>query len=79
MAPQRLSHLQERILAWLHAEVARSKGSRSPSHQDLVRALPGVHRQSISRSLKSLEAQGLVTVGRSPGGMAQYVNLVRKP
>ena len=77
MAPHRLSHLQRRILAWLEAEVARSKGSRSPGHQDLVQALAGVHRQSISRSLKSLEARGLILVGRSPGGMAEYVNLLR--
>jgi len=78
MTIQRLSRLQRRILAWLEAEHTRTRGTRSPSHQDLVRTLPGVYRQSISRSLKSLEAQGLVTVGRSPGGMAEYVNLVRK-
>ncbi len=78
MTAHRLSRLQRRILAWLEAEVVRSKGSRSPGHQDLVRALAGVHRQSISRSLKSLEARRLVVVGRTPWGEAEYVNLVRQ-
>ncbi len=65
-------------MAWLAAEVVRSKGSVSPAHMDLVRALAGEHHQSISRSLKNLEVKGLVTVGRTPGGEAEYVNLTRQ-
>ncbi len=78
MTQHRLSRLQRRILAWLEAEVVRSKGSVSPSNMDLVRALGDEHHHSISRSLKNLEAKGLVTVGRTPWGEAEYVNLVRQ-
>jgi len=78
MAPQRLSRLQKRILAWIEAEYIRSKRSVSPGYQDLVKALSDEHYQSISRSLKNLEAKGLVSVGRTPGGHAEYVNLTRK-
>ncbi len=78
MTTHRLSRLQERILAWLTQEYIRSKGSRSPGHQDLVIALDGEHHQSVSRSLKNLEAKELVTVGRSAGGKAEYINLVRQ-
>ena len=79
MAIQRLSHLQRHILAWLKAEYIRSKGSISPSHQDLVKALSDVDKVSISRSLKNLEKKGLISVGRTPGGKAEYLNLTRKP
>jgi len=79
MTQHRLSHLQRRILAWLKAEYIRSKGSVSPGNQDLVKALSDEHHHSISRSLKNLEAKGLITVGRTPGGTAEYVNLTHKP
>jgi len=78
MTTHRLSRLQHRILTWLWQEYTRSKGSRSPSHQDLVRALDGEHHQSISRSLLNLEDKGLVMVGRSAGGKAEYINLTRQ-
>lgn len=79
MTQHRLSRLQKRILAWLEAEYIRTTGSVSPSHQDLVKALADEHHQSISRSLKNLEAKGLISVGRTQGGIARYVNLTRKP
>ena len=79
MAPQRLSRLQKRILNWLEQEYIRSKGSVSPGHQHLVKALSDEHHQSISRSLKNLEAKGLITVGRTLGGTAEYLNLTHKP
>ena len=79
MAPQRISRLQRRILAWLEAEYIRSKGSVSPSNQELVTALSDISKASISRTLKNLEAKGLISVGRTPGGHAEYVNLARKP
>jgi len=79
MAPQRLSRLQRRILSWLEHEYIRSKGSVSPGNQDLVKTLSDEHHHSISRSLKNLEAKGLISVGRTPGGTAEYVNLTYKP
>ncbi len=79
MARQRLSRLQLRILGWLEAEYDRTRGTVSPGNQELVRALANEHYQSISRSLKNLEQKGYVTVGRTPGGQAEYVNLTRKP
>jgi len=78
MAPHRLSRLQKRILTWLRQEYVRTKGSVSPGNQQLVEALSDEHHHSISRSLKNLEAKGLITVGRTPGGTAEYLNLTRK-
>ena len=40
------------------------------THQDLVRALPG-DKGNISPSLHTLEARGLIVIGRSPGGKAE--------
>lgn len=40
------------------------------SHQDLGRVLPG-DKGHISQSLHTLEAQGLIVIGRSPGGKAE--------
>jgi hypothetical protein len=42
------------------------------SHQDLVRALPG-DKGNIRHSLHTLEARGLIVIGRSPGGKAEAV------
>jgi len=79
MAPQRLSHLQQRILVWLRTEYIRTKGTVSPANQELVAALSDINKVSISRSLKNLEAKKLVTVGRTPGGMAEFLVLTHKP
>ncbi len=79
MAPQRLSHLQHRILTWLWQEYTRTKGSVSPSNQELVTALSDISKASISRTLKNMEAKGLISVGRTPGGKAEYLVLTRKP
>jgi len=79
MSPQRLSRLQKRILAWIESEYVRTKGSVSPGNQQLVEALSDEHHHSISRSIKNLEAKGLITVGRTPGGTAEYLNLTHKP
>jgi DNA-binding MarR family transcriptional regulator len=44
------------------------------SHPDLVRAM--AHDQgNLSTSLKGLEAKGLVTITRTPGGRAEAVDL----
>jgi DNA-binding MarR family transcriptional regulator len=74
MARERLSRLQRRILAWLAAEDVRTRGTMSASHQDLVQAL-GHDKGNLSTSLKSLEAKGLVTIARTPGGRAEAVDL----
>jgi hypothetical protein len=74
MAEQRLSRLQRYILAWLLAEAQRTRGTMAASHQDLVWAL--CHdKGNLSTSLKGLEAKGLVTIARTPGGKAEAVDL----
>ena len=70
MVAQRLSRRQKRILQWLAAEHQRTRGMIRSSHQDLVRALPG-DKGNISHSLHTLEARGLIVIGRSPGGKAE--------
>ncbi len=74
MAPARLSRLQHRILAWLWAQEQRVKGTMAASHQDLARAL-GHDKSNLSHSLANLEAKGLVTITRTPGGRAEAVDL----
>ena len=77
MARERLSLLQQRILAWLVAEDQRTRGTMAAEHQALVRALVawGVDKGNVSTSLKGLEAKGLVTITRTPGGHAEAVDL----
>jgi DNA-binding MarR family transcriptional regulator len=70
MVAQRLSRRQKRILQWLSTEHQRTRGMIRSSHQDLVRALPG-DKGNISHSLQTLEARGLLVIGRSPGGKAE--------
>ena len=72
MAVQRLSRRHKRILQWLAADHQRTRGMITSSHQDLVRALPG-DKGNISHSLHTLEARGLIVIGRSPGGKAESV------
>ena len=77
MAAERLSRLQRRILVWLVAEDQRLRGLVAAAHQDLVRALVarGHDPGNIFTSLKGLEAKGLVTIARTPGGKAEAVAL----
>jgi DNA-binding MarR family transcriptional regulator len=70
MAARRLSRRHKRILHWLTADHQRTRGMITSSHQDLVRALPG-DKGNISHSLQTLEARGLIVIGRSPGGKAE--------
>lgn len=74
LAGRRLSKLQKRMLCWLDTEERRTRRISSSSHQQLVQALPHA-KGNISHSLRLLEAQGLVTIGRSPGGQAENVRL----
>jgi DNA-binding MarR family transcriptional regulator len=77
MSAERLSRLQRRILAWLAAEDQRLRGTMTASHADLALALVawGVDKGNVSTSLKGLEAKGLVTITRTPGGRAEAVDL----
>jgi DNA-binding MarR family transcriptional regulator len=77
MATQRLSRLQRRILAWLVAEDQRTRGTMAASHEDLVQAMVarGHDQGNLSTSLKGLEAKGLITISRTPGGRAEAVDL----
>jgi DNA-binding MarR family transcriptional regulator len=77
MAPERLSRLQRRILAWLVAEEQRTRGTMSASHEDLVHALAH-DKGNLSTSLKGLEAKGLVMIVRTPGGKAEAVDLTHE-
>ena len=79
MAPERLSRLQRRILAWLVAEDQRTRGTMSASHEDLVQALVarGHDKGNVSASLTGLEAKGLVTITRTPGGRGEAVNVTQ--
>ena len=72
MAAQRLSRRQKHLLPWVAADQQRTRGMITSSHQDLVRALPG-DKGNISHSLRTLEARGLIVIGRSPGGKAEAV------
>ena len=74
MAARRFSQLQKRLLAWLATEERRTRGMISSSHQALVGALQG-DKSNISHSLHTLAARGLLVIGRSPGGKAEYVYL----
>ena len=74
MAVARLSRLQKRLLAWVHRDYQRTQGRMSRSPYELVRAVPD-DKGNSSHSLCTLEAQGLLTIGRSPGGKAAYIVL----
>lgn len=74
MASLRLSRLQKHVLQWLLRDYRRTHGTTSSSHQELVHALPG-DKGNISRSLRTLEAQGLIAIGRTPGGKAENLTL----
>jgi hypothetical protein len=74
MAAIRLSRLQKRILCWLAIDEQRSGGKVSSSHPELVGAVPSA-KGNISHSLRLLERQGLIVVGRTPGGKAEYLYL----
>ena len=74
MAAQRLSRRHKHILQWLATDYQRARGMITRSHQELVRALPG-DKGNIRQSLQTLEARGLIVIGRSPGGKAEALGL----
>jgi hypothetical protein len=58
----------------LRADEQRTGGVITSSHQELVQAVPRA-KGNISHSLRLLETQGLIRIGRSSGGLAEYVTL----
>jgi DNA-binding MarR family transcriptional regulator len=74
MAKPRRSQLQKRILRWLVADYHRTHGGPSSSHQELVQVILG-EKGNLSRSLHTLEEQGWIVIGRTPGGKAEYLHL----
>jgi predicted MarR family transcription regulator len=74
MAVARLSRRQKWLLGWVRRDHQRTQGRTSSSHDDLVRASSG-DTGNISHSLRTLEVRGLLVIGRSPGGKAEYVFL----
>jgi len=74
MAARRLSKLQRHILHFMWVQYERTQGGISTGHLDLVQAL-GRDKGNVSHSLRTLEARGLITIGRSAGGQATYMDL----
>ncbi len=74
MTTARLSQLQKRILRWLLMDHQRTQGVIASSHQALVRALQG-DKGNSSQSLRTLEVRGVMVMGRSLGGKAEYLRL----
>ena len=74
MAARRLSKLQRQILSRMWTQYERTQGGISTGHLELVQTL-GCDKSNVSHSLRTLEARGLITIGRSPGGQATYLNL----
>jgi len=77
MAAERLSRLQRRILHYVYAVEARSRGIMSASHAELMHAVGG-NKGNVSISLRNLEVKGLVVVFRTRGGKAEAVALTRE-
>ena len=74
MAARRLSRLQRHVLLRLLAQYELTQGGLSMDHSELVQAVKG-DKSNISHSLRTLETRGLISIGRSPGGKAAYVDL----
>lgn len=74
MAAQRLSKLQRQILSSMWTQYERTQGGISTGHFELVQTL-GRDKSNVGHSLRTLEARGLMTISRSPGGQATHMNL----
>ena len=74
MAPRRLSRLQRHILKHVVAEDQRTQGRVSMGHLELMQLL-GYDKSNVSHSLRTLETRGLIRIGRTPGGQADFVDL----
>lgn len=74
MAARRLSNLQCQILGQIWTQYERTQGGISTAHLEWVQTL-GRDKSHVSHSLRTLETRGLMTLGRSPGGQAFYLDL----
>jgi hypothetical protein len=74
MGTRRVSQLQNRLLGWRAAEERRTGGGLSSRPQELGSARQG-DKGNSSQSLRTLEARGLVVIGRAHGGQAASVSL----
>jgi chemotaxis response regulator CheB len=72
MAAQRLSRRHKRLRHWLAMDQQRTRRRSTSSHQDLRWVLPA-DKGNLSHSLQTLEARGLIVIGRSTGGKAASV------
>jgi hypothetical protein len=70
----RLSGLQKRLRRWLRVAERRTGGVIASRHQELVQAMPRA-KGTLSHSLHLRETQGVIRIGRSPGGQADYRTL----
>jgi hypothetical protein len=77
MAPERLSRLQRRILAWLQAHEQRTRGTMSASYAELVCTLAH-EKGNLSHSLNNLEVKGRVRLTRTPGARPRRLTSPRK-
>jgi hypothetical protein len=74
MAARRVSQLQKRLLGWLAADARRTGGVMLSRHQELV-VVRQRDKGNISHRLRTREARGLLVIGRSRGGQAEYLDL----
>jgi len=74
MAAQRFSRLQRSILRCLFAQYQHTQGYMAMGHLELVQTL-GRDKSNISHSLRTLETRGLIEIGRTPGGKADWLDL----
>jgi DNA-binding MarR family transcriptional regulator len=74
MASRRLSRLQRQILRQLFEQDQRTQGGIIMGHFELVQKLRQ-DKGNISHSLQTLEARGLIRLIRTPGGLANSVEL----
>lgn len=74
MAIRRLSKLQRHILDHMWAQYERTHGGISTNHLELAKSL-GRDKSNVSHSLRTLEARGLIIIGRSSGGQASHLDL----
>jgi hypothetical protein len=74
MAARRLSRLQPRILKCLLAQYQGTRGGIVIGHHALVQTVGG-DKSTISHSLRTRETQGVIEIGCTPSGKADYVDL----
>ena len=80
MKQERLSGLQKQVLRWVCDAFERSGGTVTPPYFEMVQTLAasGVDRSNLTRSVKNLEAKGLISAVRSAGGHAVHLSVTAK-